>query len=78
MVTSGALGMWVTSSSPVETNLSVAKGLLFFKKWANPGLFSIYFYLFKHILQKINVKNVHPVYSAGIWIHDLLNISVPP
>ena len=33
-----------------------------FKKWANPGLFLIYFNLFKHtlqFLQQINVKNVH-------------------
>ena len=33
--------------------------LLFFQKWANPGLFLIYFRLFKHtlqFLQQINVK----------------------
>ena len=42
---------------------------LFFK-WANPGLFFVYFHLFKHtlqILQRIGMcKNVHLVYSAGI------------
>ena len=45
----------------------------FFKR-ANPRLFLIYFRLFKHItqfLQKINVKNVHPVYGVGIWTHDI-------
>ena len=33
------------------------------------GHFFIYFHLFKqtfHILQQINVKNVHPVYGTGI------------
>ena len=33
----------------------------FFKKWANPGLFFVYFCLFKQalqFLQQINVKNV--------------------
>ena len=43
---------------------------LFFLKWANPGLFFIYFHLFKHtfqILQQIQMsKNVHPGYGAGI------------
>ena len=39
------------------------------KKWANPGLFFVYFCLFKQtlqFLQQINVKNVQPVSSAGI------------
>ena len=26
-------------------------------------------------LQQINVKNVRPVYGAGIWTYDLLNMS---
>ena len=29
-------------------------------------------------LQKINVKNSHPVYGAGIRTHDLLNMSRLP
>ena len=41
-----------------------------FLKWANPGLFFIYFHLFKHtfqILQQIQMsKIVHPGYGAGI------------
>ena len=39
-----------------------------FLKWANPGLFFIYFRLFKHSTNFTtkNVENVHPVYSAGI------------
>ena len=41
--------------------------------------FSIIFRLFKktllQFLQQINVKNVHPVYGAGIWTHNLLNLS---
>ena len=50
-------------------------------KWANPGLFFIYFRLFKHtlqFLQQINVKNVHLVYGAGIQTHDLWNMSLLP
>ena len=30
------------------------------------------------ILQQINVKNVHPVYGAGIQAHDLWNMSLLP
>ena len=29
-------------------------------------------------MQQINVKNVQPVYSAGIWTHDLRNMSLLP
>ena len=29
-------------------------------------------------LQQINVKNVHPVYGAGIWIHDLQYMGLLP
>ena len=46
-----------------------------------PGLFFIYFILFKEALQflpQINVKNVHPVYGAGIRTHDLRNMSLLP
>ena len=46
---------------------------LFFK-WANTSLFFICFGLFMQtiqFLQQINVKIVHPVYSAGIQTHDL-------
>ena len=55
--------------------------IIFLKKWANPGLFFIYFRLFKHtlqFLQQINVKNVHPVYGAGIRTHNLWNMSLLP
>ena len=42
----------------------------FFKKWANTRLFLFIFCLFKQtslqFLHKIYVKNVHPVYGAGI------------
>ena len=47
-------------------------------KWAIPGLFFIYFPLFKgkiQFLQQINVKNAHPVYIAGIRTHDLQDMS---
>ena len=45
-------------------------------------LLSFIFGLFKQtslqILQNINVKNVHPVYSARIWTHNLRNMSLLP
>ena len=44
-------------------------------------LFFIYFHLFKQtlqFLQQINVKNVHPVYRAGVQTHNLLNTSLLP
>ena len=54
----------------------------FLKKWANPASFSFIFGLFKQtsiqFLQQIYVKNVHPVYGAGIRTHDLRNVSLFP
>ena len=53
----------------------------FLNEWAIPGLFFVYFRLFKQTLQfsqQINVKNVHPVYGAGIQTHNLRNISLLP
>ena len=58
--------------------------LTFFKKWANPGLFFVYFRSFQttiQFLQQINVKkclNVHLVYGAGIQNHNLQNMSHHP
>ena len=52
-----------------------------FFKWAIPGLFFVYFCLFKQtlqFLQQINVKNVHPEYGAGIRTHNLRNMSLLP
>ena len=56
--------------------------LLILKIIDQPGLFFIYFRLFKQIsiqfLQQINVKNVHPVYGAGIQTLNLQNMSLHP
>ena len=41
-------------------------------------LFAVFFKQTIQCLQQINMKNVHPVYSAGIRIHDLLNTSCLP
>ena len=53
-----------------------------FLKWAIPGLFPFNFGLcqtnINTILQQINVKNIHPVYDAGIRTHDLQNMSLSP
>ena len=48
-------------------------------KMCYPGLFFVYFCLFKQTLQvfkQINVKNVHPVYGAGIQTRNLRNTSL--
>ena len=48
---------------------------IFFKKWANPGLFLIYFRLFKgtlQILQQIGMRK-YPIYNAGI--RSLVNLN---
>ena len=56
----------------------------FYLLWKNgptPASFSFIFGLFKQtlqFLQQIYVKNVHPVYSAGIWTHDLWNVGLLP
>ena len=55
--------------------------LVFFKKWANPSLFFIYFRVSNHITNFTTnsyVKNVHPVYGAGIRTHSLWNMSLLP
>ena len=53
-----------------------------FFKWANPGLFFVYFWSFqtKNSIFITNqlLKNVYPVYNAGIWTHDLSNMSRHP
>ena len=53
----------------------------FLKKWANPGLFIVYFRSFhtnNTMFQQIYVKNVNPVYGAGIRAHVLRNMSLFP
>ena len=57
--------------------LNLVKRHICFKKWAIPGLFFIIVTNIK-FLQQINMKNVHPVYGAGIRTHDLCNISLLP
>ena len=49
------------------------------KIWVIPASFS-FFSLLKQLqfLQQRNVKNVHPAYGAGIWTHDLQNMSLLP
>ena len=50
-------------------------------KIGHPGLFFMYFHLFKQtlqFLQQINVKNVHPVSGTGIRTHNLLIASLLP
>ena len=61
---------WATTTTPTFLN------------GPSPASFSFIFGLFQTnintILQQINVKNVHPVYSTGIRTHDLQNLSLLP
>ena len=69
------LKIWTQNIATLEKK--DAKSLLFFN-WTIPGLIFFYFRLFKQtllLLKEINVKNVHPVYGAGIQTHDLWNMS---
>ena len=51
----------------------------FFLNGPTPASFSFIFGLFKQTLQFLQyVKNVHPVYGAGIRTHDLQNVSLFP
>ena len=53
--------------------------IVIFLKWAFPGLFFNLLSSFQtqiKILQQMNVKNVHPVYGAGIRTHNLWNMSL--
>ena len=51
-----------------------------YKNWANPSLFFCLFSVFSNkqynFYNKYMWKNVHPVYGAGIWTHDLQNVSL--
>ena len=42
----------------------------------NAILCLFFIFSYKHILQNINVKNIHPVSGVGIRTHNLLNISI--
>ena len=52
----------------------------FFLKMGHPRpLFRLFSVFFKQTLQFLQyVKNVHPVYGAGIRTHDLQNMSLLP
>ena len=54
---------------------------LLFKKWSIPGLFFMYFRLFKRTFQFVRqmyLKTVHPVYGTRIPTHNLENMSLLP
>ena len=55
-----------------EQNYTEYSILVFFK-WANPGLFLLFFCLFKQTIQFL--QHVNSVYGAGIRTHDFLNMS---
>ena len=80
--TAGLQSDWFNYNSFTTNKQIVTYFLYFFKKMGHPlASFSFIFYLFKQtiqFLQQINLKNVHPVYGAGIRTHGLLNMSRHP
>ena len=67
----------------IDQDVGYLQAMVFFhKKWANPGLFFVYFQSFQtnitNFYNKYMWKNVHPVYGAGIQTHDLRNVSLLP
>ena len=72
---------WATATSHLQCLIIDMKSF-FKKKWANPGLFFVYFRSFQtnitKFYNKYMWKNVHPVYSDGILTHDLWNVSLFP
>ena len=55
---------------------------IFFKKKGQPWplfrLFSVFSNKQYNFYNKYMWKNVHPVYGAGIWTHNLQNVSLFP
>ena len=69
--------------STIDCHQSLISNLerCFFKNGPTRHFLSFIMGLFKqtsslHILQQIYMKNVHPVYGAGIRTHNLWNISL--
>ena len=65
------LGLWLSGAQFGKTNFLTSES--FFKNGPTLDSFSFIFIFSKRThqsLQQINVKNVHPVYSAGIRTHD--------
>ena len=62
---------WATTAAHLQ--------LCYFKKWANPGSFSLIFVYSNtqyKFYNKYVCENVHPVYGTGIRIHNLWNMSL--
>ena len=76
---------WDSNPGPQTNPLSNGRPhqfrkLNYFLNRPTPASFSFIFGLPKQtlqFLQQINVKNVHPVYGAGIRTHNLQNVSLP-
>ena len=66
---------WMTINAiKANLNANLSYIITFFKNRLIPVTFSLIFVFFKEtsqFLQQIYVKNVHPVYSAGIWTQHL-------
>ena len=81
----GALGFEISGRDGHSRDLFKAGFNIsfFFKNGPTPASFLFIFGPFKQtiqFLQQINVKkcHVHPVFGAGIWTHDLWNLSLLP
>ena len=74
--------LWLTISLFTKRWSASTIAITFVKKLDNHGLFFVYFRSFQtnitNFYNKYMWKNVHPVYSAGIWTHNLRNMSLFP
>ena len=78
---------WKLSASPItqasiSQNVKKSKSFFFKKKLSVPGLFVVYFQSFSNkrynFYNKLIWKIFHPRYGAGIWAHNLQNMSLIP
>ena len=74
------INFWPKPQRPSRPNNHTQKEKLsVFFKWALPGLLTLYFCSFQTNNfgnNEGNMKNVHPVSCAGIWTHELGQMSV--
>ena len=66
-----------TMKKVTALNLNVKVFSIFFKNVPSPASFIVYFRSFQTnftIFATIYLKNVHPVHSAGIQTHDILDV----
>ena len=71
---------WKAETNPLSYGGTTKLSTLFLQESANPGLFFVYFRSFEtnNTIFTTMWKNVHQISGAGIWTHDLSNMSRLP